>query len=550
MFAAVLLVVSSVPPQGAHVPRPASRPNVLWITCEDLSPRLGCYGDAVARTPRLDRLAAEGTRYARAFGVYGVCAPNRYALITGRYPSADGAGPMRTMKRTSALTDVTDPALLAIPTWEATPPAGVRCFPELLRAAGYYCTNNSKTDYQFRPPVTAWDDSSGAAHYRNRPGHGTPAAVPFFAVFNFATTHESKVHRRTSPAVTDRAAVPVPPYLPDTAEIREDIARQYDNAAALDRQVGDLLDELEEEGLADETVVFFFSDHGDGLPRHKRWAYDSGTRVPLLVRFPPGHADREEPGTVSGRLVSFVDLPPTVLSLCGMEPPGWQHGRAFLGEFEGPPRDFVFCARDRMDPAAECVRSVRGERFRYVRNLRPGLPFWGFVPYRDRAGSAALLTSIISAGDGPEVLGQDAWQLWGRSKPLEELYDTAADPHEVHNLAADPAHLGTLATLRGELGEWRERIADAGPLDGAGLVETLWPGGQQPTTADPVIRREGGTVTITTATAGASVGHRRPGETAWRVYTGPSAAGPGEAIEAVAHRIGWKPSTRVRSPGR
>ena len=517
---------------------PADRPNILWITCEDLSPRLGCYGDPLARTPHLDRLAAAGTRYTRAFGVYGVCAPNRYCLITGRYPTSDGAGPMRTMKRTSALADVTDPGLLAIPTWEATPPPAVRCFPELLRAAGYFCTNDAKTDYQFKPPVTVWDRNGEGASWRDRPD---PAA-PFFAVVNYTTTHESKVHKRTSPAVTDRAAVVVPPFLPDVPAVREDLARQYDNLARLDRQVGDLLDQLEADGLAENTVVMFFSDHGDGLPRHKRWVYDSGTRVPLIVQFPQSHPDRGPPGGATDRLVSFMDLAPTVLSLAGLEPRDWHQGSAFLGEYADEPREFAFHARDRMDPAAETIRAVRGPRFRYVRNLRPELPYWGFVPYRDRADSAAFLTRAIAAG----TLNADQWQLRAKSKPLEELYDCEADPHEILNLAADPAQLPRLAAMRAELDAWQVRTGDTGTLDGATLRDRLWPGGEQPTTTVPRIARDGSLVRVETDTAGASIGYQLSNDPAWRVYTEPFAAsGP---VTAVAHRIGWKPSERVTVP--
>ena len=397
---------------------PAGRPNVLWITCEDLSPRLGCYGDDLARSPRLDRLAAQGTRYSHAFGVYGVCAPNRYCLITGRLPWSDGAGPMRTMKRTGALADVTDPELRAIPTWEATPPPQVRCFPELLRAAGYFCTNDRKTDYQFRAPPTVWDRNGKGAGWRDRPGHGTPAAAPFFAVVNFTTTHESKVHRRTSPAVTDRAAVTVPPFLPDVPSVREDLARQYDNLAALDRQVGAVLDDLAADGLADDTVVMFFSDHGDGLPRHKRWVYDSGTQVPLIVRFPPGHPDCNPPGGVSDRLVSFVDFAPTVLSLAGLEPRGLAPG-------DGVPR------RPRVRTA--------GKR---LPRPRPDGPGGGDGPGR----AVAAVPVRAEPPAGPAVLGRHPLPRAGgvRGVPDDGGRRRHAGAGPVANLGAEQAAGGTL----------------------------------------------------------------------------------------------------------
>ncbi|MGB7394211.1 MAG: sulfatase-like hydrolase/transferase, partial [Pricia sp.] len=223
--------------------------NVLWITVEDMSPRLGCYGDSTVATPNIDRLAAEGVRYTNAYGTYGVCAPNRHTLITGMYPTSTGAMAMRTHKRTSALDQITDPELLAIPVYEATPPAGVKCFTEFLREKGYYCTNNSKTDYQFKTPVTAWDESNDNAHWRNRPSKKTP----FFSVFNSGITHESKTFRESSPKVTDPKSVEVPPYYPDTPTVRSDIARQYDNIHSVDQWVGEILDQLQKDGLMDKT---------------------------------------------------------------------------------------------------------------------------------------------------------------------------------------------------------------------------------------------------------------------------------------------------------
>jgi N-sulfoglucosamine sulfohydrolase len=446
------------------VPGPAApaaeQPNILWITVEDMSPRLASYGDDTASTPSLDRLAAQGVRYTRAFGVYGVCAPNRHALILGMYPTSTGAMAMRTWKRTAALDQITDPELLSIPTYEATPPPEARCFPEYLRTAGYFCTNNAKTDYQFRDPVTAWDESGHDAHWRNRPR----AEMPFFSVFNFTVTHESGTFEQRSPAVTDPARVVLPPYYPDTPIVRRDVARHYDNIVAMDAMVGRVLDELEEDGLADRTIVFFFSDHGDGLPRMKRWVYDSGIRVPLLVRFPGG----DGAGTTNGELVSFVDFAPTVLSLAGIPVPGHMQGQPFLGAQRASPRAYIYAARDRMDPAPETIRAVRDARFEYVRNYRPDLPYFGFIPYRDRAGVMQEILRLTAEG----TLGPDQWQLWSRKKPLEELYDTDADPHEIHNLASDPQYLDKLAELRQAHLKWTVETGDLGHISEAASAAT------------------------------------------------------------------------------
>jgi len=543
LIAAVLLV--SLPAAvGAAEPAAANpaRPNILWITVEDMSPRLGCYGDQTVPTTNIDHLAAEGTRYTRAFGVYGVCAPNRHALIMGMYPNSTGGMAMRTWKRTSALHKIKDPKLLAIPTYEATPPPEAKCFTEYLRAAGYYCTNNVKTDYQFRPPVTAWDESSKTAHWRNRPSRETP----FFAVFNFTTTHESGTFRQRSPKVTDPGKVELPPYYPDTPIVRRDVARHYDNIAAMDKEVGRLLKQLKNDGLYDNTIIFFFSDHGDGLPRMKRWVYDSGIHVPLIVRFPAGR-DR---GKTNEELVSFVDFAPTVLSLAGVEIPKHLQGQPFLGPKKAPPRKYIFACRDRMDPAPETIRAVRDKRFKYVRNYRPDLPYLGFVPYRNQAGVMQEILRLKKEGK----LGPQSWQFTKEKKPLEELYDTEADPHEISNIAADPRRAAKLAELRRAHQRWTKEVGDLGHIPEEELIKQLWPpDGKQPTTADPVISAKPGErgrrkVAIRCETHGASIGYRVGVSKRWLLYTGPFVAPTDKPVWAQAHRLGWKASDTVKLP--
>lgn len=511
-------------------------PNILWITCEDMSPRIGCYGDKTVATPNIDRLARESVRYTRAFGTYGVCAPNRHTLITGMYPASTGAMAMRTWKRTSAMVKTTDPELYSIPIYEATPPAGVRCFPEYLRAAGYYCTNNVKTDYQFREIPTAWDESSPKAHWRNRPTRETP----FFAVFNSTVTHESKIFRQTSPKVVDPADVPLPPYYPDTPMVRRDLARQYDNIARLDAWVGDLLSQLESDDLNDNTIVFFFSDHGDGLPRMKRWVYDSGIHVPLLIRFP----DSNDVGKVNEDLVSFVDFAPTVLSLAGLEIPSYMQGQTFLGQQAGPPRKYIFAARDRMDSAPETIRAVRDQRFKYIRNYRPELPYLGDIPYRDRQEIMQEIHRLNEAGE----LSAEQWQFWAKKKPLEELYDTETDPHEIHNLATEPRYFDKLAELRDAHDSWTHETGDLGHIPERELILHLWPpDGKQPIAATPKVEIKETSVTINCETVGASIGYRLGAQRRWHLYVGPFQSEPGVRLTVQAFRIGWKPSEVVQA---
>jgi N-sulfoglucosamine sulfohydrolase len=532
-----------------------SRPNILWITCEDLSPRLGCYGDRTVPTPNIDRLAREGVLYTNAFATTGVCAPSRHALITAMYPTSTYALHMRNLSRTSALKEIKDPATRVFattrPLYEAVPPAEVRCITEYLRLAGYYCSNNVKQDYQFRAPVTAWDESSRQAHWRKR-----GPDQPFFAVFNYTVTHESGVFGEgRSPKVVSPGSISLPPYYPDTPIIRADVAKHYDNIAVLDRQIGELVGQLEEDGLLDETIIFFFSDHGDGLPRSKRWVYDSGVRVPLVVR----HPYKKDAGETSDRLVSFVDFGPTVLSLVGVKVPGHVHGIPFLGDQMGEPRKYIYFHRDRNGENRETTRAIRDKRFRYVRNFRPNEPYIKPLSYRDRQAIMQELNRAIEQGS----LTQSHWQFSARSKPLEEFYDRNADPFEIHNLASDPRYFAEMTEMRAALDAWITRCNDPLDMREEELVCTRVypPDGRQPTTATPTVQLEPVAegrikLNIACATEGASIGFRKrlasekePGHKdspdSWTIYNGPVDVPVAGLIEVIAHRIGFKPSQRV-----
>ena len=441
---------------------------------------------------------------------------------------------MRNGSRSSAATDRDADTYADIPLYEAVPPPFVRCFPEILRAHGYYCTNAAKKDYQFKEPPTVWDESSGQAHWRRR-----PKSSPFFAVFNCGMTHESQAFpdARIRPEVVSPTDVPLPPYYPDTPAARDAMARTYNNIAALDAWVGERLCELEEAGLLESTIVFFYSDHGVGLPRGKRDLYDTGVRVPLIVRFP----DRSRAGTTTDRVVSFVDFGPTVLSLAGIEPDERLDGRAFLGRFEGAPRPLAFVHADRMDSVYDTKRGVTDGRFKYIRNFTPDRPLIGPNAYRERLPLTADLYRLQENGaDRPEQ-----WQIASTVRPIEEFYDTEADPWEVDNLAADPAHAGRMGDMRGALADWMARTADLGMImpESSMVRRHIWPpGGVQPTTAIPEIVIRDGAATIRCATEGASIGYRHADEDIWRVYIPRSEIDPSRAIQAIAHRIGFRPS--------
>lgn len=545
IFLIVLLASCNQEIEQAEFPGFDFQPNILWITCEDMSPHLGCYDDPLARTPTIDKLASQGIRYTNAYSVSGVCAPSRSALITGMYPTTIGSMHMRTMTRTSAIDKITDPELLAIPTYEAVPPPEVKCFTEYLRARGYYCSNNSKEDYQFRRPITAWDESSRKAHWKNRrPGQ------PFFSVFNFTVTHESQVWSRAGDTlITDIGKVVVPPYYPDSEIIRRDIARHYDNIALLDAQVKGILEELKADGLEDSTIIFFFSDHGDGLPRAKRWIYDSGIKVPLIIKYP----ENWQAGNVADELVSFVDFAPTVLSLVGIEVPDHLQGQAFAGSQKAEEREYIYAAKDRMDPAMDNRRAVRDKRYKYIRNYMPERPYVQFLPYRDQMALMQELFRYEKEGKLDPV--QALW--FQKTKPIEELYDTWEDPYEVNNLASDPRFNDTLERLRDEHLKWKEETKDWGLIPETELIKELWPpNGIQPSTADPEFDIKDNAdpgkllVSLSCLTPGSSIAYMLNDSEQWLLYTKPIAVSKEARISAQAIRIGFKPSEIViKNPG-
>jgi N-sulfoglucosamine sulfohydrolase len=532
---------------GSHASEGLARPNIVWLVAEDMSPWIACYGDETVPTPNLDRLAREGVRYASAFASSPVCAAARSSLITGMYATRIGTMHHRTGKPSKAAIEADPEAYADIPSYEGVPPEFVRCFPEHLRRAGYYCTNASKRDYQFKAPVTTWDHSGGRAHWRNR-GEGQP----FFSVFNFGGTHESQAFpgAKRRPSVVRPEEVPLPPFYPDTEAVRDAMARTYDNIAELDAWIGKRLSELEKADLLDETIVFFYSDHGVGLPRGKRSVYDTGTRVPLLVRFPDGQAA----GTTESRVVSFVDLGPTVLSLAGILPDDRLDGVPFLGEYRRPGSGLAFTHADRFDSVREQTRSVSDGRFRYVRNYSTDLPYLLPVAYRERIPMTADLYALRETG--PERPEQ--WQMTVSQRPLEELYDSATDPWEVDNLAAEPQHLERMAELRTALDDWIEDTGDLGfVLPESRLVrEVLWPPeGLQPATAAPSldfdVQSDLPVLSFSCATPGASIGFRwmesgqeRSGP--WTLADGPFEVPdtPGY-LEVQAHRIGYLPANEI-----
>jgi len=397
------------------------RPNIVLIVGEDTGRHLGCYGDDYAVTPNIDRLASQGALYTNGFTHAPVCAPSRSGLVTGQYACTMGSHHMR-----STLVN---------------PP---RTFTQELRDNGYYVAWPTKLDFNFEPQ-DGWRDSDA-----NWIGD-LPTERPFFAYVNFGNTHESQMwhdadeHRERCDRLTDDqwhdpAEAPVPAYLPDTPNTRREIAYYYDNLTQQDHYVGEVLRTIDEAGLADDTIVIYMTDHGRGLPREKRWCYDAGVHLPLIVRA-PGMTD---PGSVTDALVGWVDIAPTILSLTGTPIPEHYQGQVFLGPDAGEPREYCYGGRDRMDECFDRTRFVRSKRFHYLRNFYPQLPWAQRLTYMEREATMRDLRALNAEGKLPHPRNVFVQP----TKPAEELYDAAADPDMVNNLADSPTHRETLEEMR------------------------------------------------------------------------------------------------------
>lgn len=525
------------------------RPNILWISTEDISPHLGCYGDELAKTPNLDKLASQGIRYTNVFTTAAISAPCRAGIITGMYQTSIGCMHMRTTSYRRA----TDNPL----TFTAVPPHYVKAFTEYMRTAGYYCTNNSKTDYQFaRDPVpeSIWDECSRTAHYKNRPDK----QQPFFAVFNWVGTHESQ-NWDISNVRTDPAKVKVPPYYPDNLTVRKNIAKLYDNIAVLDSVVGAMLTELEKEGELDNTIIFFWGDHGDGLPRAKRWLYDSGLNIPLIIKMPGS----KRAGEVDNRLISSIDFGPTVLSLAGIKVPAHMQGIPFLGDQTGPPREAVFGARDRVDESYDMIRSVRTQNYLYIRNYYPNEPYPIWIAY---LSNMPIYKEMLRLDAENKLSGaQKNWMAY--SRPPEELYDVKADPFQIKNIVDDPKYKGILEDLRQRHNKWTIETGDMGHMNEPEMIEQMWPGGIQPVTDLPYFiinspedassknYRTGGSFTSPMTlgfycpTHGASLVYtfEESANPRWLLYAGPLHLKPGKyVIRVKAVRYGYKGSEELK----
>ncbi len=398
-------------------------PNILWITSEDNGLQLGCYGDDYSVSPNIDALSNIGLRYTNAISTAPVCAPARTTIITGIYPTSTGSQHMR------SLTSLPD---------------GFKMYPQFLRELGYYCTNNQKEDFNLIKPGKLWDDLGKQAHWKNREN-----GQPFFAIFNHTISHESQIRNDIDQKdkIHDPAQAPVPAYHPDVPEVRSNWAQYYDRITMMDKQVGENLKELYEAGLTENTIIFYYGDHGSGMPRSKRSPCNSGLNIPLIVHFPEKwkHLAPKEyhEGGTSDRLVGFIDFAPTLLSITGIQPPEWMQGQAFAGGVETKEPKFSFGFRGRMDERMDMARTVRSKEFIYIRNYMPHREYGQYLEYMFKTQTTQVWHQMFTAGEL-----NDVQSIFWQTKPFEELYDLRNDPDEVNNLAESTDYIRIITEMR------------------------------------------------------------------------------------------------------
>jgi len=524
----------------------ATRPNILVLMAEDMSSRVGAFGDAVAVTPNLDQLAQQSVRYTNTFTAAGVCAPSRTAHITGMHQISVGGQHMRTSSA-------------PIGGYKSVPPVDVKAYPELLRGAGYYTWTDQKLDYQFSGtqagsgPFTIWSDEGSDGHWRNRVD-----GQPFFGLMNFNVTHESGVMQplgswpnspmhfviqlvraATMPAVeatapTTPAQVNLPPYYPDTQTVRADVAKHYNNIHAMDRQVGEVLAELKDDGLLESTIVVWTTDHGDGLPRAKRDLFDSGIKVPMMIRWPEAYRPADvEANSIDSRLISFVDFAPTMLKLAGVALPEYLQGQDFVN---AEPREYIYASRDRIDAISDRQRAVRDARYKYIRSWYPEQPSGHKLAFRDNLDMVREMQNLYEAGELNEAQRQ-----WFEAPGVERLFDLQNDPFELNNLAESIDHQVVLLRMRGELEQWQGRVEDWSEEPEAAMLESFNPGGKVPMTETPSLSFVDGRLLLSSATAGASLGYRVD-DGDWQVFQSAIKVPSGVSISAKAIRYGWQES--------
>jgi len=528
------------------------RPNILFLVAEDMSSRVGAFGDPLAQTPNIDKLASQGIRYTNVFTTAGVCAPSRAALITGMNQISMGGQHMRTGGRPAG-------------GYYCVPPPDMKAFPELLRAAGYYTFNIAKEDYQFSDmlpgsgPFTIWDDENNNNLWRGR-----RINQPFFGMINFMETHESGLFRPLGnkphsflhfimqivrPAMlmsksinyeaktVDPDKIKLPPYYPDTKAVREDIARFYNNINAMDAVVGNILERLEKDGLAESTIIVWTTDHGDCLPRAKRDLTLSGLKVPMVIYWPVAYRPNNvKPGTADFRLTSFIDLAPTFLDIAKAPKPKYLQGISLLSDSTN---QYVYASKDRMDEIYYRQRAIIDKRFEYIKSWYPKVPDGAHIKFRD---NIEMMRDMWKLKDENKLDKNQI--LWFEPTGKERLYDLKNDPYQLHNLANDTTYRKTLNRMRSALNKWLTGIGDWSDVSEDEMVESFLDNGKQKITPLPEMTVSENVLVVTCKEEAASIGYQI-NDGPWQLYINPLSLTGNEKIVAKAVRYGWKESEEV-----
>ena len=501
-------------------------PNIIWLVAEDQSPEFfPIYGNSTVELPIIESLAKDGILFNNAYTPAPVCAPARSAIITGLYPSTLGTHNMRTY---NSYKKENQPSI-GIPSYSPILPDGVKMFPEYLRKIGYYTSNNSKEDYNFKKTDGVWDDSSSNAHWKNRaPGQ------PFFAVFNFGISHESQIWEQGSNDIlVDQNLVPIPPVFPDTPKIRKDIAVNYSNLIRLDKKIGKIISQLKQEGLYEKSIIFFYSDHGGPFPRYKRSLYETGIKVPLVIKFP----NSKFAGTENNDFISFIDYAPSILSIAGIKPPDVMQGKAKFGKFKASSKSsYIFAASDRFDEKVDRLRAVRYKNFKYIRNFNPKISNAIPVLYREQMPMMKELNKLWK-----ENLLLKDHRLWFETpKTKEELYDLTKDPYELNNLADKISLKDTLFFLREVLDQWIIDTNDLGEYSEKELIKKWIFKGKSKELKSLIKIRKNNKVILKHKDKGATIVWRDNRDSIWKIYKKPLEYS--NSIRAKAVRIGYKDS--------
>jgi len=525
----VLLVSCSDKKETQDQTEKETLPNIVWLVAEDQSPEwFPMYGDSTISLPNLESLANDGVKFTNAVAPVPVCAPARSSLITGMYPSTLGTHNMRTHAPWRGKGNKPYPNL-DIPSYSPIVPDGVRMFTEYLRKKGYYAANGPKEDYNFEKTDAAWDESSSERHWRKRKG-----AQPFFTVFNFSVCHESQIWKRGKDSLfVDSKDVPVPPYFPDNDTIRHDLAVNYSNLKRLDDQIGEVISDLKEDGLYENSIIFFYGDHGGPFPRHKRALYDTGVKVPLVMKFP----ENKNAGSTDERLISFIDYAPTVLSLAGIKPPKVMQGIAQFGAFETKEKPkYTFHTSDRFDGLYDRLRAVRSKRYKYIKSYNVDLPHAIPVAYREQMPMMREMRRLFAGGE----LNKEQ-SLWlNTPKPEEELYDLKNDPHELNNLVGKTELQDTLLHFRNVLKTWIAETHDLGEYHEKELIAKWLPDGKQKKLRTPNMEQTFEGVVLIPTKKDATLLWKLPQDSVWNIYSEPLPKKT--SFDAKAERIGYTDS--------